>query len=98
MTRDPLIAELLAEQRRQGERLENMEKLLEAVLKEPPPGRRLLTAGQLCEALQISRGLLHTMRGEGLPVVNLGSESPRYELEEVVTWLKARPKRNKLSP
>ena len=54
------------------------------------PKPEILTAAQLCAALQISRATLHRLRGEGLPgEVRLG-DSPRFVLTEVLAHLKQR--------
>lgn len=49
----------------------------------------LLAREQLASALQISLGTLAKLRREGLPVLQVG-DSPRFDLQEVLAWLRAR--------
>ena len=51
----------------------------------------LLTIDELGHALGCSRATVNRLRGEGLPTLSLGGESPRFELETVLAWLRARP-------
>jgi hypothetical protein len=53
---------------------------------EPKQDPALLTATQLCEQLQISRATLHRLNPPRIMVV----DSPRYHLETVLEWLRAR--------
>jgi predicted DNA-binding transcriptional regulator AlpA len=50
---------------------------------------RLLTREQVCEALQISLSTIARLQREGMPCVRI-YEAPRFELENVVAWMKAR--------
>lgn len=54
---------------------------------EPAPA--LLTAVQLCNQLQVSKQTLNRLVQLGLPRVFV-LESPRYDLGEVIAWLRAR--------
>ncbi|MBK8994595.1 MAG: helix-turn-helix domain-containing protein [Myxococcales bacterium] len=49
----------------------------------------LLDREQLASALQISLGTLAKLRRDGLPELAVG-DSPRFDLEEVLAWLRAR--------
>lgn len=55
----------------------------------PQAQPELLTAVQLCEKLQISRNTLGRLQHEGLPRVMV-LDAPRYDLDDVMAWLKAR--------
>lgn len=48
----------------------------------------MLTAKELMTALKISDSTLYRLRKEGLPFVKLSYRNVRYDLNEVVTWLK----------
>ena len=47
-----------------------------------------MTEAQLCEELQVGRVWLYHRRQEGMPYLRLGSRTVRYELQEVLEWLK----------
>jgi hypothetical protein len=63
--------------------------LAEALELAPPKAPELLTRERCARALGISTRSLDTLRGQGLPVVWV-LDSPRFELGEVVAWLRDR--------
>jgi excisionase family DNA binding protein len=48
----------------------------------------MLTAEELQQQLNISRSTLYRLRKEGLPHVQMGYRTLRYDLVEVLNWLK----------
>jgi excisionase family DNA binding protein len=48
----------------------------------------MLTAEELQQQLNISRSTLYRLRKEGLPHVQVGYRTIRYELPAVLRWLK----------
>lgn len=53
-------------------------------------GKRLLSVGELAKALGVSRAAVYRFRQEGLPYIKLGPKMVKYDLEDVVAWMKAR--------
>lgn len=54
------------------------------------PATKLLDREGLCQALDISLASLHRLRQEsGFPELKVG-DSPRFELEAVLAWLRER--------
>ena len=64
---------------------------------EPPAG--LITARQLCRAINICPATLSELRREGLPTIHvgvaggIGARGVRYLLPDVIAWLKERTAR-----
>ncbi|MHB9146806.1 MAG: helix-turn-helix transcriptional regulator [Symbiobacteriia bacterium] len=52
--------------------------------------KRLLTVWELAKALGMSRAAVYRFRREGMPYIKLGPKMVKYDLEDVVTWMKAR--------
>lgn len=50
--------------------------------------KQYLTQDELCEVLNISRTTLYEQRKKGLPVEFKIGNSPRFDLEKVIEWLK----------
>ena len=67
--------------------LAQLRQLLAEVRSEPPPA--LLDKPGLARALSCSERHVDGLRRRGLPVVNLGAKSVRFDLGDVVAWLKA---------
>ena len=61
--------------------------LLSEVKAEPPPA--LLDKPGLARALSCSERHVDGLRRRGLPAVALGAKAVRFDLAEVVAWLKA---------
>ncbi|MEY4514648.1 MAG: hypothetical protein RLZZ450_6770 [Pseudomonadota bacterium] len=87
---DLAVEELKLGQRKLAEQLEHVLVMLDVLTGPAAPQEQLLTAKEICKELTISRGFLHTLRREGLPVLRLGSSSPRYILDDVKAWMKSR--------
>ncbi len=51
----------------------------------------LLTVDELAAKLGISRRTVFQLRKEGLPVVVIRAKAVRYDLDDVLRWLKSRP-------
>jgi excisionase family DNA binding protein len=47
----------------------------------------MLTAEELQQQLNISRSTLYRLRKEGLPHIQVGYRTIRYDLVEVMSWL-----------
>ncbi len=54
------------------------------------PERAVLTRAELADALGCSVSKVAGLIREGCPCVRLGSDAPRFELAEVLTWLRTR--------
>jgi hypothetical protein len=63
--------------------------LAEALDTNKPSHPQLATREQCARALNISTRSLDTLRSQGLPTLMV-LESPRFELAEVVAWLRER--------
>lgn len=48
----------------------------------------LLTEQELCSALKVERVFLWKCRKNGMPFIRLGTKLVRYDLQEVLDWLK----------
>lgn len=66
---------------------------------EDPPA--LMTATQLCRAINICPATMSKLRHEGMPAVHIGvnggigARGVRYHLPDVLAWLKERAERMK---
>jgi hypothetical protein len=49
-----------------------------------------LTQGDLASVFQVSRGVVAEWVRAGMPTLRCGAQSPRYELEAVLAWLRER--------
>ena len=49
--------------------------------------QKLLTDGQLCEVLGVTRPFLLTCRSNGMPYYRMGERLLRYNLSEVLEWM-----------
>ena len=54
------------------------------------PFKRLITSEELSEAIQLSTRSLERLRKAGMPYFCIGHRSPRYDLNECLTWLRER--------
>ena len=50
--------------------------------------KKMLTDGQLCEVLSVTRPFLLKYRKMGMPCYVMGSRVIRYDLQEVLDWLR----------
>lgn len=50
----------------------------------------LLTSDQICNALHIERTTLWKLKNNGMPYIRVGKKLIRYDLDEVIAWLKER--------
>ncbi len=48
----------------------------------------LLTEQDLCSVLKVERVFLWKCRKNGMPFIRLGTKLVRYDLQEVLDWLK----------
>ncbi len=48
----------------------------------------ILTERELCEVLSVTRQTLVSLRKRGMPYFLLGTKLVRYDLQEVLDWLK----------
>lgn len=55
----------------------------------PKTQQRWLRDDELAEELHISRGMIHKLRGQGLPSLSIG-RSRRYDPDAVIEWLRSR--------
>lgn len=52
--------------------------------------RRLLDANELAQKLGVHPATVFRLRKEGLPYIKVSPKVVRYDLEDVVAWMKAR--------
>ena len=49
---------------------------------------QLMSTKQLAEALQVSTKVINRLKKEGMPVIELGHRTDRYDADLVLIWLK----------
>lgn len=77
---------------------EKLEEIVERVLERHlgelasrgAPAGGLASKREACRALRVSTYKLDELVKAGMPVVRLGSQSPRFDVAACVEWLKAR--------
>jgi hypothetical protein len=84
-----MIEEAIAQQVRAALREELPAALAEALDGAKPAGPKLETREGCARALSISTRSLDTLRTQGLPTIMV-LESPRFDLPEVLAWLRER--------
>jgi len=50
----------------------------------------LITTKELCEKLRVSLRTLARMRANGMPCIKMSNKMVRYDLDEVMKWIKGR--------
>lgn len=55
---------------------------------------KLLTTEQLRTTLQVSRQAIERYRHKGMPYMDTGSGRYRYDLDEVLNWMKRNARHN----
>ena len=74
-----LVKELILKQKR---RLKNMD------------GNKLVTTKEMAEILSVHENTLFNWAKEGMPRYKLGSNAVRYDIEEVLEWVRTRVEEN----
>ena len=74
-----LVKELILKQKR---RLKNMD------------GNKLVTTKEMAEILSVHENTLFNWAKEGMPRYKLGSNAVRYDVEEVLAWVRTRGEEN----